>query len=94
MLSKYSISELEKSDFPVTVKYLGREASGNAAFAPRATQLDSAHRGLSTKVHTEAFFAWQLSHNAKGLNEWRNTKRNDLMQVYDKKVRGLSKTVV
>ena len=55
MLSKYSILELEKSDFPVTVKYLGREASGNAAFAPRASQLDSAHRGLSTKVHTEAF---------------------------------------
>ena len=69
MLSKYSISELEKSDFPVTVKYLGREASGNAAFAPRATQLDSAHRGLSTKVHTEAFFAWQVSHNAKLMEE-------------------------
>ena len=32
---KYSILGLEKSDFPVTVKYLGRDVSGNAATCPR-----------------------------------------------------------
>ena len=57
-MGKYSILGLEKSDFPVTVKYLGWDLSGNAATCPR--QLNSIR---FTGVHQ--FWTSRVQINAK-----------------------------
>ena len=51
MVGKYSILGLEKSDFPVTVKYLGRDLSGNAATSPRPNSTRFGSAGFSTSTH-------------------------------------------